>query len=92
MIHKVATPRFTGGSTHSITSYTADIDCDTEGATIRYTTDGSDPKTTTSSVQEVSPGEEIFVRKIGTVTIRAVATKEGMEDSDEARQTVTIQV
>lgn len=88
----MATPRFTGGSSHSITSYTADIECDTEGATIRYTIDGSDPKASTPSVREVSPGEAIFVRKIGTVTIRAVATKEGMEDSDEANKTVTIQV
>lgn len=89
----MATPRFTGKSTHSIMSYTAHIECDTEGATIRYTLDGSDPiTTTTTSVHDVPPGEPILVHKIGTVTIRAVATKEGMEDSDEAQKTVTIQV
>lgn len=75
-------------------TYTDHIECDTEGATIRYTTDGSDPTTTTTttSVHEVSPGDPVYVNNIGTVTIRAVATKEGMEDSDEAQKTVTIQV
>lgn len=75
-------------------TYTDHIECDTEGATIRYTLDGSDPTTTTTttSVHEVSPGDPVYVNKIGTVTIRAVATKEGMEDSDEAQKTVTIQV
>lgn len=77
-------------------TYTDHIECDTEGATIRYTLDGSDPSTaaatTPSSVHEVSPGYPVYVNQIGTVTIRAVATKEGMEDSDEAQKTVTIQV
>ncbi|CAN0533667.1 unnamed protein product, partial [Ectocarpus sp. 8 AP-2014] len=74
-------------------SYTDHIECDTEGATIRYTLDGSDPvTTTTTSVHEVAPGDSVFVKTIGTVTIRAVATKEGMENSDEAQKTVTIQV
>lgn len=74
-------------------SYTDHIECDTEGATIRYTLDGSDPiTTTTTSVREISPGESVFVNKIGTITIRAVGTKEGMENSDEVQKTVTIQV
>lgn len=75
-------------------TYTDHIQCDTEGATIRYTLDDSDPAaaTATTSVHEVAPGDPVYVNKIGTVTIRAVATKEGMEDSDEAQKTVTIQV
>lgn len=90
---QVATPYFTQTDTHSIMSYTDHIGCDTEGATIRYTLDGSDPlTTTTTAVHEVSPGDSVFVNKIGVVTIRAAATKEGMEDSDEVTKTVTIQV
>ncbi|CAN0160918.1 unnamed protein product, partial [Ectocarpus fasciculatus] len=90
--NKVATPRFTGTAQHSVMSYTDHIECDTEGATIRYTLDGSDPiTTTTTSVHEVPPGGSVFVKTIGTVTIRAVATKEGMENSDEVQKTVTIQ-
>ncbi|CAN0466475.1 unnamed protein product, partial [Hapterophycus canaliculatus] len=90
---KVATPRFTGEATHSIMSYTDHIECDTEGATIRYTLDGSDPiTTTTTSVREISPGDSVFVNKVGTITIRAVGTKDGMENSDEVQKTVTIQV
>ncbi|CAN0531356.1 unnamed protein product, partial [Ectocarpus sp. 8 AP-2014] len=56
--NQVATPRFTGTAQHSVMSYTDHIECDTEGATIRYTLDGSDPvTTTTTSVHEVAPGD-----------------------------------
>lgn len=66
---------------------------------ILYTLDGTDPATSegdedngSSTAREVPAGESVFVRQIGTVVIRAVATKEGMADSDEVSKTVLVQV
>lgn len=90
------TPYFMDTSTHFIVSFTFHIQCDTEGSTIRYTLDGTDPgrgsEGGSSSAREVPAGESVFVDRIGTVQIRAVATKEGMADSDEISKTVTVQV
>ncbi|MGM9869327.1 MAG: chitobiase/beta-hexosaminidase C-terminal domain-containing protein [Sodaliphilus sp.] len=56
-----------------------------EGATIYYTTDGSDP-TTESKVYDGS----FKVNTVGTTTVKAIAVKEGFDVSDAASATYTI--
>ncbi len=68
-------PTFTpvGGSYNEVQTVT--INCATEGATIRYTTDGSTP---TSS----SPVYNAPITVSSNMTIKAYASKSGMPDSD----------
>ena len=78
-----ATPTFspaagTYGSTQSVT-----ISTETEGATIYYTTDGTDP--TSSSTPYISA---ISVSE--SMTIKAIAVKDGNSDSEVATATYTI--
>ena len=54
------------------------LDCETPGAMIYWTDDGSIPSG--SSQKRISPGESIRVNKSGTV-IKAIAIAEGMLDS-----------
>ena len=74
---------------HSTGSYTSaptvEITCETEGATIYYTTNGDDP--TTSSTVYSDP---ITITKSGT-TLKAMAAKEGMDNSPIVSATYTIQ-
>ena len=60
-----------------------EINCETEGATIHYTVDGTEP-TAESPVYN----EAIAVGQ--TMTIKAIAMKEGMTDSEIAEVTYTI--
>ena len=78
-----ATPTFspTGGTYTSAQSVT--LSCATDGATIRYTTDGSTP--TSASTEYTSA---ITVNK--TMTIKAKAFKTDMDDSDEVSATYTL--
>lgn len=96
---QVATPYFADDSTTYIMSYTLHIMCNTEGATIWYTLDGTDPAPGGEDGMDGSPtayqvpaGESELVQQIGAFTIRAVATKEGMHVSDEISKTVTVTV
>lgn len=59
-------------------SQTATITCATPGATIMYTTDGSDPRTSPTR----TAGSSVFVSM--PMTIRAYAYAPGYTDSDEA--------
>lgn len=83
--NKVATPTFSlpGGTYPSKQEVT--ISCATEGAAIRYTTDGSTP---TNKSKKFDGNKPIKVDK--TMTIKAIATKNGMEDSDIAIATYVI--
>jgi hypothetical protein len=83
---KVAAPTFTPvGNTYS-SAQSVTISCDTSGATVSYTTDGSDP-TSSSSVYSVP----IAVNSgTVTVTIKAKAFKTGMTDSDTVTATYII--
>ena len=56
-------------------SQTVTITCDTEGAAIYYTTDGSEP-TTSSTLYSVP------ITLTETTTIKAIAVKDGMTDSE----------
>lgn len=65
---------------YSITSPTdVTISCATEGATIKYTTDGSDPKSSSTAISGVSP---IKVSVNPGTTVKAYAFKQGMNDSE----------
>lgn len=70
----VAAPTFSpaGGTFNSAQSVT--ISCDTNGATIRYTTDGSTPNSN-------SPVYSGAINVSSTTTIKAYATAPGMNDS-----------
>ena len=85
---KVATPTFNLDeifiSAHSVT-----ISTSTEGATIYYSIDGSDPITagpTAASSARVNFG----ITRTGTITIKAIAMKEGYDNSAEASTTFTV--
>ena len=76
-VQKVATPTFTPAAGQYTTSQNVVIATATEGAVIHYTTDGTTP-TATSAIYS-SP---ITVDK--TKTIKAIAVKDGMDNSDIA--------
>lgn len=76
-VEQVATPSFTpNGGTDLTTTQSVTIECATSGATIRYTTDGSAPSQTVGTVYSGA----ISVDK--TTTVKAIAYKVGMADSD----------
>ena len=78
-ISKVATPIIQDNGDHAVS-----ITSETEGATIYYTIDGSDP--TTSSTEYTAP----LTENISGETIKAIAVKEGMINSAVASGTVTL--
>ncbi len=79
---KVDTPQFTpqGGVYHTVQTVT--ITCATIGATIRYTLDNSDPSPTHGFIYENSGLTKIYISS-GT-TLKAIAYKPGLKDSDIA--------
>ena len=79
----VATPTFSlAGGTYT-TTQTVTISCATDGATIYYTTDGSTPTTS-------SPNYTGAISVSETTTLKAIAVKGDMTDSDVATATYTI--
>lgn len=79
----VANPTFTPAAGSFITAQQVSIACATEGATIHYTTDGTDP--TTNSAVYAEP----FTLS-ATTTVKAMAVKAGMNNSDVISATYTI--
>ena len=81
----VATPTFTPDTGTYYEEQTVSIACTTEDATIHYTLDGSDPT-------EESPvyGAPLTISE--TTTIKAIAMKEGYDNSAIAEATYTIQL
>ena len=75
---KVATPVIAENAEHAIS-----ITCDTEGATIYYTTDGTAPLTT-SSVYSTP------LTDASNKLIRAIAVKDQCIDSDESSETIVV--
>lgn len=63
------------------------LSCDTEGATIYYSVNGSDPKTNDKNSIIIDLN---MVNTDNKVTIKAYATKEGYDDSDTATFTCTV--
>ena len=80
----VATPTFTPEAGTYNEPQTVSIACATEGATIHYTLDGSDPTESSPVYSEPISIEE-------TTTIKAIAMKEGYDNSAIAEATYTIQ-
>lgn len=84
-IEKVATPTFNPASGSYTSPVSVSINCDTAGSTIRYTTNGTEP-TTTSAVYS----NPITVSQ--TTSIKAKAFKTGLTDSDVATALYTIAI
>ena len=84
-VTKVETPTFSpaGGTYNAAQNVT--ISCATDGATIYYTTDGNDP--TTSSTQYTGA-----IAVNATTTLKAIAAKDGMDNSEVAEATYTIEL
>ena len=83
----VATPTFEPAAGTYSSEQSVKIGCATEGATIHYTTDGTEP--TRDSATYAGP-----IAVSSPTTIRAIAVKEGMSDSvvAEAKYEITIPV
>ncbi len=80
---KVATPTFSPAAGAYTSAQSVTISSATSGATIRYTTDGSAP--TTASPVYTGP-----INVTVSTTIKAIATKSGMTNSDAAAAAYTI--
>ena len=78
-IYKVATPTIQDNG-----HYAVSITSETEGATIYYTIDGTDPNT--SSTEYTAP----LTESISGVTIKAIAVKDGMINSAISSGAVTL--
>ena len=79
----VATPTFSPAAGTYASAQSVELNTTTAGATIYYTTDGTDP-TTSSSVYSSA------ISVSTTTTIKAIAVKEGMDNSTVASATYTI--
>ncbi|KAG5189709.1 hypothetical protein JKP88DRAFT_301099 [Tribonema minus] len=86
---KVSTPSFSESAGVFIKSATIHVVCDTDGAVISYTDDGTDPVPGSSEV--LREGEGIFLDAPGDWIVKAVGSKEGMQDSDVAVLKLSIQ-
>lgn len=84
-IAKVATPSFSVPAGEVESGTTVTITCSTGGATIHYTTDGTDP---TSSSPTYSAPIEITT----AITLKAIAVKANMEDSSIKSASYTVAV
>ncbi|MFZ4682918.1 MAG: pre-peptidase C-terminal domain-containing protein, partial [Terrimicrobiaceae bacterium] len=82
-IAAVATPRINPGSMSTTSPVTVTLSCSTSGATIRYTTNGSDP-TSSSTIY----GGAFTLSS--SATVKARAFKSGMADSAVASANYTI--
>ena len=78
-----ATPTFSPAAGTYTQAQNVSISCATEGATIYYTTNGNDP-TTSSSVYSTP----LTISQ--TTTVKAIAVKDGYDDSSVASATYTI--
>ena len=67
-------------------SVTTDITCTTEGATIYYTTDGSDPKSSETRI-EYTLGQQLTFDE--TTTVRAIAMQDGFYSVEAESRTYT---
>ena len=84
-IPQVATPTFDPAQGEYTEAQNVTITCETEGAAIYYTTDGTEPTAESPVYSEaIAVGE--------TMTIKAIAMKEGMANSAIASATYTINI
>ena len=85
---KVALPTITAGGSFT-SQQTVTIGCTTEGASIYYTTDGSNPTTSTTG-KTIASGSSINITK--NTTVKAIAVKEGWISSDVVEATYEFNV
>ena len=78
-----ATPTFSPAAGTYYESQSVTLSCTTPGSTIYYTTDGSDPTTSSTQYTSAIPVSE-------TTTIKAIAIADGMDPSSVASATYTI--
>ena len=84
-LEQVAAPTFTPAAGEYTAAQSVEIASATEGATIYYTVDGSDPTAeSTAYTAAIAVGE--------SMTIKAIAVKEGMTDSEIASAAYTINI
>ena len=83
VIPTVATPTFSPAAGTYTEAQSVTINCTTAGATIYYTLDGSTPDDSSDEYDSAITIDE-------TTTIKAIAVKDGMDDSDVAEATYTI--
>ena len=82
-VQKVETPTFEPAAGTYYEAKSVTIACETQGATIHYTTDGSEPTATSAVYSTAIPVSE-------TTTIKAIAMKEGWLNSSIAEAVYTI--
>ena len=87
VLPKVETPVITPSLNTFVISAMLQISDQTDGATIYYTTDGSDP---TRHSLTINPANPLIITKIGQHTIKSFARKANMLDSDIASKVLTI--
>lgn len=80
----VAAPTFSKAAGSFSESFDLTLSCATEGATIYYTTDGSQPQ---AVIGDMYAGDPIHISS--TTTVKAFAVKSGMTDSGVAEATYT---
>jgi hypothetical protein len=83
VIQTVAAPTFSPAGGTFTDAQSVEISTTTDGATIYYTTDGSNPTTSSNVYSSAISVEE-------TTTIKAIAVKDGMNNSSVAEATYTI--
>lgn len=80
---QVATPTATPAAGEVESGATVELETETEGATIYYTTDGTTPTAESTEYEEAIEITE-------AVTIKAIAVKDGMTDSEVLSAAYTI--
>lgn len=80
----VATPTFSPAAWGEGESQVVELACETAGASIYYTTDGSTPTSSSTAYDSTNK-----ITLSATTTIKAIAVKQGMTDSEVASKTYT---
>lgn len=80
----VATPTFSPAAWGEGESQVVELACETAGASIYYTTDGSTPTSSSTAYDSTNK-----ITLSATTTIKAIAVKEGMTNSEVASKTYT---
>ncbi len=84
-LDQVATPSISPGGMDFFGSVEVSLSCDTAGATIRYTINGTTPSQTNGTIIS----NDLSIMLTSTTTLQAIAYKSGMADSNVASATFT---
>jgi len=86
----VATPTLSPAGGEYTEAQTVTVACATEGASIYYTIDGTDPMVALTGINGTLYTEALTISE--TTTVKAIAVKEGMNNSEIATATYTINI